>query len=216
MSSTNEVSAGKARLIAGNFDVPECRRHKIKNAPRSTVVLGGPTAGIKRRRDHGHVTETEIIEYVSGLPGVVTLTASEENSAPEAAWGDTFFYYDPEGNPAENQRLPFATLVIHDYAGWDTESRLDRDAIFRVNIAIGRTEFERLLGHAPAEHPAHHDEFDYAATDVLIPHPTYASQGWVSILNPAEQTSGQVRQLLDGAHGLAVRRHGRRLDARHR
>jgi hypothetical protein len=162
------------------------------------------------------VTETEIIEYVSGLPGVMTLTASEENSAPEAAWGDTFFYYDPEENRPENQRLPFATVVIHDYAGWDTESRLDRDGIFRVNIAIGRSEFERLLGHAPTKHPAHHDEFDYAATDVLIPHPTYASQGWVSILNPAEQTSGQVRQLLDEAHVLAVRRHGRRLDARHR
>ena len=162
-----------------------------------------------------NVTETEIIEYVSRLPGVVTLTASKENSAPEAAWGDTFFFYDPEGNRPENQRLPFATVVIHDYPGWDTESRLDRDGIFRVNIAIGRSEFERLLGHAPAQHSAHHDEFDYAVTDVLIPHPTYASQGWVSILSPSEQTSRQVRQLLDEAHALAVRRHGRRLDARH-
>jgi hypothetical protein len=31
------------------------------------------------------MTETEIIEYVTGLPGVVTVTASEENHAPEAA-----------------------------------------------------------------------------------------------------------------------------------
>ena len=160
------------------------------------------------------VTESEIIEYVSGLSGVVTLSASEENGSPESAWGDTFFFYDPEGNRPENQRLPFATVVIHDYAGWDTESRLDRDGIFRVNIAIGRSEFERLLGHAPTQHQAHHDEYDYAATDVLIPHPTYASQGWVSILNPTEQTSGQVPQLLDEAHALAVRRHGRRQDAR--
>jgi hypothetical protein len=43
------------------------------------------------------VTEVEIIEYVSGLPGVVTVTASEENAAPAAAWGDTFFFYDPDG-----------------------------------------------------------------------------------------------------------------------
>jgi hypothetical protein len=95
---------------------------------------------------HGGVTETEIIEYVSGLSGVVTLTASEEGGAPAAAWGDTFFFYDPEGNLPENQRLPFTTLVIHDYAGWDTESNLDRDGIFRVNIAIGRSGFERLFG----------------------------------------------------------------------
>jgi hypothetical protein len=45
---------------------------------------------------HGSVTETEIIEYVSGLSGVVTLIASEESGAPAAAWGDTFFFYDPE------------------------------------------------------------------------------------------------------------------------
>jgi predicted DNA-binding protein (MmcQ/YjbR family) len=49
---------------------------------------------------------------------------------------------------------------------------------------------------------------------MCIPHPTYASQGWVSILNPAERTSNQVRQLIDEAHALAVRRHARRLDAR--
>jgi hypothetical protein len=160
------------------------------------------------------VTETEIISYVSGLSGVVTFTANKENSAPEAAWGDTFFYYDPEGDRPENQRLPFVTIVTHDYAGWDTESRLDREGIFRVNIAVGRSGFEQLLGHPPAQHDAHHKEFDYAATDVAIPHPTYASQGWVSILNPAERTSTQLRQLLEDAHALAVRRHARRLDAR--
>ena len=160
------------------------------------------------------VTEAEIIEYVSGLQGVVSLTASEENGAPTAAWGDTFFYYDPEGNIAENQRLPFATLVTHDYAGWDTESHLDRDGIFRVNIASGRSGFEQLLGHAPAEHAAHPDEYDYAATDILLPHPTYAAQGWVSILNPAERTSMQLRKLLDDAHDLAVRRHARRREVR--
>ena len=87
----------------------------------------------------------------------MTVTASEENAAPAAAWGDTFFFYDPDGSTSENQRLPFATVVIHDYAGWDTESQLDRDGIFRVNIAIGRSGFEELLGHAPGEHAAHHD-----------------------------------------------------------
>ena len=110
----------------------------------------------------------------------------------------------------ENQRLPFTTLVIHDYAGWDTESNLDRDGIFRVNIAIGRSGFERLLGYPPAAQSAHRDEFEYAATDVLLPHPLYASQGWVSILNPGDQTSAQLRDLLDEAHGLASGRYARR------
>jgi hypothetical protein len=160
------------------------------------------------------VTEVEIIEYVGGLPGVVTVTASEENAAPAAAWGDTFFFYDPDGSTSQNQRLPFATVVIHDYAGWDTESQLDRDGIFRVNIAIGRSGFEKLLGHAPGEHAAHHDRFDYTATDVLLPHPIYAAQGWVSILNPAERTSMQLRSLLDDAYSLAARRYARATERR--
>ena len=160
------------------------------------------------------MTETEIIEYVSGLPGVVTFTASEENSAPEVAWGDTFFFYDPERDQPANQRLPFATLVVSDYPGWDTESDLDRDGIFRVNIAIGRSDFERLFGYAPKEHAAHHSDFDYAATDILIPHPTYASQGWVAILNPGERTRMQLTSLLDNAHRLAVQRHTKRQSAR--
>ena len=156
------------------------------------------------------MTETEIIEYVSGLPGVVTFTATKENAAPEVAWGDTFFFYDPEGDQPANQRLPFATLVVSDYPGWDTESDLDRDGIFRVNIAIGRSDFERLVGYPPKEHAAHHSGVDYAATDILLPHPTYASQGWVAILNPGQRTTTQLKSLLDNAHRLAVQRHGRR------
>jgi Family of unknown function (DUF6194) len=158
------------------------------------------------------VTETEIIEYVSALPGVAAITASKENGAPATAWGDTFFSYDPEGN-VENRRHPFATLVIHDYPGWDTESDLDREGIFRINIAVGRAGFERLLGYPPVQQDDHHDEFDYTATDVLLPHPMYGSQGWVSILNPVERTSVQLRKLLDDAHRLAIGRHDRRLGA---
>src|SRR5215211_7175937 len=191
VTTANKISAGEARLVAGDFDVS--RRGATVQGPRHIV-------------DHGSVTETEIISYVGGQSGVVTLTASEENSAPEAAWGDTFCYYDPEGNRPENQ----ATIVTHDYAGWDTESHLDRQGIFRVNIAVGRSGFEQLLGYPPAQHEAHHNDFDYGATDVLIPHPIYASQGWVSILNPGERTSAQLKLLLDNAHRLAVERHLRR------
>jgi hypothetical protein len=43
--------------------------------------------GRKPGSNDGRVKEAEIIEYVTGLPGVVTVTASEENAAPAAAWG---------------------------------------------------------------------------------------------------------------------------------
>jgi hypothetical protein len=51
---------------------------------------------------------------------------------------------------------------------------------------------------------------DYTALDRLIPHPAYAAQAWVSILNPGEATAGQARALLTDAHARAVRRHDRR------
>ncbi len=155
------------------------------------------------------VTETEIIALLSGLDGVVVLTASAESGAPEVAWGDSFFYYDPEASEA-NQRLPFATLVVSDYPGFDTSSRLDRDGVFRLNVAVGRAAYERLLGHAPASHAEHSDDYDYAELDVLLPHPVYAGQGWVSILNPGPRTAELAQRLLVQAHDLARGRWQRR------
>src|SRR6266566_2559569 len=38
------------------------------------------------------MTADEIIAFVSSLPGVAAVTASEANGAPEAAWGDSFFF----------------------------------------------------------------------------------------------------------------------------
>ena len=68
----------------------------------------------------------ELTDFLSSLDGVVVVTASQESGVPEVAWGDSFFYYDPEGSEA-NQRLPFATLVVSDYPGFDTSSQLDRE-----------------------------------------------------------------------------------------
>jgi hypothetical protein len=64
------------------------------------------------------MTADEIIQLVTSMPGAVAVTASEADGAPEAAWGDTFFFYDPEDDPG-NRRLPFATIVVSDYDGFD-------------------------------------------------------------------------------------------------
>ncbi|WP_394769576.1 hypothetical protein [Lacisediminihabitans sp.] len=52
------------------------------------------------------MTEDEIIAYTAGLPGVVAMTAGPHTSAPEAAWGHTFFFFDPTGDSPANQRFP--------------------------------------------------------------------------------------------------------------
>src|SRR5207247_370437 len=105
------------------------------------------------------MTAEEIIGLVTRMPGVVAVTASEANGAPEVAWGDTFFFYDPEDRPAD-RRFPFATIVTKDYDGFDTASELNRPGVFRVNVAVGRERFTELVGYPPAAHAEHHGDFD--------------------------------------------------------
>jgi hypothetical protein len=153
------------------------------------------------------VTEDDVIRFVGGLPGVETVTASEANGAPEVAWGDSFFFYNPQGDTPPDRRQPFATIVIKDYPGFDTASDVDRPGMFRVNIAVGREVYEELLGHPPAAHTEHRVDYDYSALDRIIPHPVYATQGWISVLNPGEATAEKTRSLLTTAHARAAKRH---------
>jgi len=144
------------------------------------------------------MTEDEVFQLVTSLAGVDVLVASESNGSPEVAWGDTFFYYDPGGGREVDRRMPFATIVIQDYPGFDTASRLDRPGVFRVNIGVGRELLAELTGDR--------ESFDYAALDQFIPHPAYAKQGWVSILNPTAANAGRLRELLTAAHARAAGR----------
>lgn len=156
------------------------------------------------------MTEDDIIASVTSLPGVVAVTASGANGAPEVAWGDSFFFYDPDGDTPADRRMPFATIVTKDYDGFDTASNLNRPGVFRLNVAVGRTAFEELIGYPPRAHAAQSARFDYTAIDQLIPHPAYAPQAWVAILNPGETTATLACSLLTDAHIRAVQRHRHR------
>ncbi|CAL9350108.1 hypothetical protein SUDANB121_00459 [Nocardiopsis dassonvillei] len=159
------------------------------------------------------MTPEEIVGFVGELPRVRVVRAGPEIGAPEAAWGDVFFYFDPEGNAYESGGMPFATIIVKDYPGFDTASRLDRPGVFRVNAAVGRRLFEELVGHSPAAHPEHAGEVDPAGFDRVIAHPVYAAQGWVSVVCPGEATAGRVREMLAAAHGREAARWGRRTGA---
>jgi len=150
------------------------------------------------------MTQDEIIAFVTGLPGVVAMTADEASGAPEVAWGDTFFFYDPDGEPSR-RRMPFATIVTKDYDGFDTASDLNRPGVFRLNIGVGRAAFEELVGFSPRAYEEHRTEFDPTAADTLIPHPAYALQAWVSIVNPGEKTDELARTLLENARARTAR-----------
>ncbi|MER7011787.1 DUF6194 family protein [Saccharopolyspora sp. NPDC000359] len=153
------------------------------------------------------LTEADIIEHARGLPGVVADTVDAASGAPEIAWGDTFIHHNPDGRAPADRDFPFATIVTKDHPGFDTASNLNRPGVHRLNINVGRAAFQQLIGHTPAAHASHHDEFDYTALDQVLPHPVYATQGWISILNPGPRTAEQALTLLTHAHARAAQRH---------
>jgi hypothetical protein len=149
------------------------------------------------------MTEAEIVAFVTSLEGVDVVVASEEGGAPEVAWGDSFFFYDPAGDTPADRRFPFATIVIGDYPDFDMASNLDRPGVFRLNVSVSKDTFAGLFGGAPGDH-------DFTTLDTPIPHPIYGAQGWVSILNPAAATSDLARELLVEGHDRARSRFHRR------
>lgn len=139
------------------------------------------------------VTEQEIISFVAGLDGVRVHTAAPGDGSPESAWADSFFV-------VEDQKMPFATLVVSNYPGFDEASALDREGVFRLNVGVGRERFAGLLGYPPS---APLEEVDHTVFDTVLPHPQYAAQSWVAIVCPGERTDALARELLEHAHRRA-------------
>ncbi len=149
------------------------------------------------------VDAATLADRIRALPGVEQFVASEENDAPEGSWGDRFFYVGPD------RRQPFATIIDHDVPGFDEASQLDRPGVFRLNLDLGRTEFERLFGFPPKAFEDHRHEFDFARLDTFVPHPGYALYGFGSIVMPGPQMLPEIDRLLAIAHARAVDRHER-------
>jgi hypothetical protein len=134
--------------------------------------------------------------------GVDVDVASRESGAPEIAWGDTFFIYDPNHELEGARRFPFATIVTKDYGDFDNASNLNRPGVFRLNIGVSKKTYEGLFPK-DAVH-------DFTALDRLMPHPVYGPNHWVCVLNPTEATFESLRPLLAEAYEIAVRRAGPR------
>jgi hypothetical protein len=134
-------------------------------------------------------------------PEAIKLTILEtwpETDIAEAM-GAMFFSLDPE------RHFPnFATIVTTDEHDEGAPSDLARPGVFRLNIGVGRETFELLVGAM--------SEPDYAAFDRVFPHPVYARQRWISIINPSNDTFRDVvLPLLTEAHdrlAAARARHG--------
>jgi erythromycin esterase-like protein len=134
-----------------------------------------------------------LADRIGALPGVEHLTAE----------GDQFFFVGPD------RRQPFATIVDHDVPGFDEASQLGRPGVFRLNLDLGRTEFENLFGFPPKDFEKHRHTYDFARLDTLMPHPGYALYGFGSIVMPGPHLLPEIDRLLAVAHARAVDRHQR-------
>lgn len=134
--------------------------------------------------------EKRITDYIMNtFVGVETMTA----------FSYLFFFYGPE------RMLPFATIATADNEG-DRLSNLDRPGIFRLNIGVKKQTFQALFGTGKVDLSA----YDFTALDTIMPHPDYAAQSWLCVLNPSDATFHQLRPLLNEAYELAVKRAARR------
>jgi hypothetical protein len=115
--------------------------------------------------------------------------------------GDLFFRYDPDGDLPPQRQLPFVTIVTGDH--YDTASELDRDGAYRVNIGLTRAGYAELIGESTVD--------SHTARDTLLPHPEYAGQHWVCVVNPGERTADTVHKLVADAYEFAARKHNNRV-----
>jgi hypothetical protein len=114
--------------------------------------------------------------------------------------GYTFFFYGAE------RMLPFATIASSDNA-YEQISQLDRPGVYRLNIGVSPQTFQALFGTNRVDVST----YDFTALDTIMPHPDYAAQSWVCVLNPSEDTfEHQVRPFLAEAYVRAIARAQRR------
>lgn len=150
-----------------------------------------------------------IIQYVTDtFTGIELLRPTDGPGA-----GDTFIYCVPDGNFDPAHQMPFATIVTKDYGDFDNSSNLDRPGVCRLNIGVSRETFRALVGYPPDEFTVNSSRYDFATLDRLMPHPAYAAQSWVCVLNPSPATFEAVKPLLAEAYSRAAQlaaRHARR------
>jgi hypothetical protein len=130
------------------------------------------------------------------------------------AWGDTFFFYNPDRTQPDE--IYFATLKSKD-DDYDRASNLDRPSVFRLNIGVSKATYRSLFGAPPSRHRAGDAVgagHDFTVLDQLLPHPVYGRLYWVCILNPSAATFQAVQPLLGEAYDLAASRYARRVARR--
>ncbi len=147
---------------------------------------------------------TAIIRLMDETSITRNILDTYDGSRAVDAWGNTFFYYNPDD--ARPNEIYFASLKSDD-DDYDNASDLNRPGVFRLNIGVGKDTYFSLFDARPdlPDAEGHFDAaYDFTALDRLLPHPIYGRQYWLCVLNPGPATWESLRPLLDEAYTLAV------------
>jgi len=129
------------------------------------------------------MNQTEVEAFVAGM----------ENVQREENFGYVFFFV------GDDHRLSFVTIANSDN-DFDNVSNLNREGVFRVNIGISKETFKNLIVKS-------NDELiDYSVLNTFLPHPDYAQQNFVCILNPSGENIEITKKLIAEAHSIAAKR----------
>lgn len=139
----------------------------------------------------GGMPAQQILEYcLTTLNGTVLVES----------WGEKGIFY----NPDHVLKRGVYVLTIKEKDGdHDKGSNLNRNGIYRVNIGLRKPTFQQLFGAIPARPEAGgivNMDCDFTRTDTILPHPVYAWMGWISILNPSEDTFEKMKPLIQEAY----------------
>src|SRR5689334_23123648 len=133
--------------------------------------------------------QAEVEAFVTGM----------ENVQREENYGYVFFFV------GDGHLLSFVTIADADNE-WDSVSNLNREGVFRINIGVSRETFDQLIGEADANNPV-----DYSLLNTFLPHPEYAKQNFICILNPAGGNVEKTKELIREAHAIATKRMQRKV-----
>ncbi len=129
------------------------------------------------------MNQSEVEAFVAGL----------ENVQREDSYGYAMYFV------GDDHMVPFVSIADSDNE-YDAVSNLNRDGVYRVNIGVGRATYDSLFGDREVE------GIDFTAINVFLPHPQYAKQNFICILNPAGENEERTKQYIREAHDLAAGR----------
>jgi hypothetical protein len=116
-----------------------------------------------------------------------------KNVQREENFGYIFYFV------GDDHMLSFVTIGQSDNE-FDSVSNLNREGVFRINIGVSRATFQSLFANSSFE------TIDYSALDVFLPHPHYAKQNFICILNPTEENAELTKKFIVEAHSIAASR----------